>query len=281
MTTLQAALKAAVVQLQDSDSAELDAQLLMAQVLGKNRSWLYAWPDHQLTASQQQQFETLVQRRHDGEPIAYLCGKRAFWNIELKVTPAVLIPRPETELLVELALQLAPASPGLIADLGTGSGAIALALAGEYPHWQVHATEKSTAAAEVAMLNIRESGVQNLQLFTGSWCEPLPAHNYHLLLSNPPYIDGADPHLQQGDVRFEPRSALVANDEGLADLRQIAAQATSRLATDGWLLLEHGWQQGEAVRRILAEHGYRDVSTRQDHGSRDRVTLGRWPGTSV
>ena len=280
MTTLRVALKDAVAQMPDSDSAELDAQLLLSKVLGKNRSWLYAWPDQELSLLQQQSYDELVRRRANGEPVAYLCGKRAFWNIELFVTPAVLIPRPETELIVELALQLVPGSGATIADLGTGSGAIALALATERPQWRVHATEASDAALDIAALNRQALAVPNVQLLAGSWCEPLPDDAYDLIVSNPPYIDAADVHLQQGDVRFEPRSALVAPEQGLADLREITLQARRHLAAHGWLLLEHGFQQAESVREIMVNSGYRDVATHCDYAGRDRVTLGFWPGTS-
>ncbi|MES2606185.1 MAG: peptide chain release factor N(5)-glutamine methyltransferase [Pseudomonadota bacterium] len=281
MPTVREALRAAVTKLDHSDSADLDAQLLLTKVLDKPRSWLYAWPDYELTNAQLQQFQLLTDRRREGEPVAYLCGKRAFWNIELKVAPAVLIPRPETELLVELALELGPVGSAMVADLGTGSGAIALALAGERPAWQLHATDNSDAARQITALNCTALALSNVQVLAGSWCDALQATGYQLILSNPPYIDASDPHLQQSDVRFEPRSALVADEQGLADLRQIAGQARNKLAVDGWLLLEHGWQQGAAVRDILHTLGYQHVATRQDHGQRDRVTLGRWTGTSL
>ncbi len=276
---LREALQQSIAQLRHSDSPDLDAQLLLAHVLGKSRTWLYTWPIHVLSWEQQQQFAELVQRRASGEPVAYLTGRRAFWTTTLQVGPDVLIPRPETELLVELALQYGRGAAGPVVDLGTGSGAIALALAGERADWQVHATELSEGACSVAATNISASHCSNLTLFAGSWFDPLPAETrYSLAVSNPPYVDAADPHLEQGDLRFEPRRALVAADAGMADLTVIARQARARLQPAGWLLLEHGWQQGAAVRDLLGGLGYEAVETRQDMGGRDRVTLGRWNG---
>ncbi|HEY0961966.1 MAG TPA: peptide chain release factor N(5)-glutamine methyltransferase [Pseudomonadales bacterium] len=274
MSTIQGALQQAAERFTTSDSAALDAQLLLACVLGRSRSFLYTWPEHKLTREQQRSFDALCARRAKGEPVAYLLGKRAFWKAELEVTPAVLIPRPETELLVELALRLGADFEGKVADLGTGSGAIALALAGERPDWQVYATELSADAQNVAAANFRHAALPNLRLLAGSWCDPLPAHDFVLIASNPPYIDERDPHLKQGDVRFEPRSALVAAEEGLADLRRIAEQARDYLIDGGLLLLEHGWQQGSTVRRLLEGLGYTEVRTHFDHGNRERVTVG-------
>lgn len=275
MQTVKSALAQAVERFHSSDSATLDAQLLLAHVLDKSRSWLLAWPDHELTREQQRNFNALCARRAQGEPVAYLLGRREFWTFELEVCSAVLIPRPETELVVELALKLGANLSGKVADLGTGSGAIALALARERPDWQVYATELSAEAQSVAAANFRKAGLNNLHLLAGSWCAPLPGHDYVVIASNPPYIDKADPHLLQGDVRFEPRSALVANDLGMADLRQIAVQAKQYLVMGGWLVLEHGWKQGNAVRRLLVGLGYTEVATHHDHANNERVTVGR------
>jgi release factor glutamine methyltransferase len=273
--TVSAALAHATEELKhSSDSAELDAQLLLAHVLAKSRTWLYTWPDHQLTENEQTQFLQLCARRAQGEPVAYLLGKREFWKFELQVSPAVLIPRPETELLVELALQLLNTEQAHVADLGTGSGAIALALAYERAHWQVFATDLHQQALAIAKLNAQQLKLANLTFLVGNWCEPLPNGDYNLIVSNPPYIDADDPHMQQGDLRFEPRTALVAADHGLSDIQQIAQQAREKLMPGGHLLLEHGWQQGAAVRNILHELGYTHVQTMRDHGDRDRVTLG-------
>ncbi len=275
MQTVKSALAQAAERFVSSDSAALDAQLLLAHVLDKNRAWLVAWPEHELTREQQRAFNALCTRRAQGEPVAYLLGRRAFWTFELEVCSAVLIPRPETELVVELALQLGSDLTGKVADLGTGSGAIALALARERPDWQVYATELSAEAQSVAAANFRKVDLPNLQLLAGSWCAPLPGRDYVLIASNPPYIDKLDPHLQQGDVRFEPRSALIAADQGMADLRLIAVQAKQYLVSGGWLVLEHGWKQGNAVRRLLVGLGYTEVATHHDHANNERVTVGR------
>lgn len=274
MPNLRAALAEAAARLGHSDTAALDAQLLLAHILGKTRTWLYTWPAHELDASQSAAFDALVARAAAGEPVAYLTGKRAFWTLTLDVTPAVLIPRPDTELLVELALEVGMTLPGPVADLGTGSGAIALALASERGDWQLHATDASAEALQVAMANAERLGFANVRFFHGSWCEALPADRYSLIVSNPPYIADNDPHLPA--LAFEPLGALVANEDGLADLRTIAIAACARLADGGWLLLEHGWQQGEAVHALLCSLGYTGVTTRRDSGDRDRVTLGRW-----
>jgi release factor glutamine methyltransferase len=280
VNNVRSALAQAVERFQSSDSAALDAQILLAHVLEKNRSWLVAWPDHELTREQQRRFNELCARRAQGEPVAYLTGRREFWDFELEVCSAVLIPRPETELLVELALKLGAQLTGKVVDLGTGSGAIALALARERPDWQVYATELSIEAQSVAAANFRNANLPNLHLLAGSWCEPLPDRDYVVIASNPPYIDKADPHLQQGDVRFEPRSALIANDLGMADLRQIALQARHYLAAGGWLVLEHGWKQGNAVRRLLVGLGYTEVNTHRDLANNERVTVGRFGATA-
>lgn len=278
MPNLRAALVEATARLEHSDTATLDAQLLLAYILGKSRTWLYTWPAHELDADQHAAFDALIARAVAGEPVAYLTGKRAFWTMTLDVTPAVLIPRPETELLVELALQAGKALSGPVADLGTGSGAIALALASEREDWQVHASDSSPGALQVAAANAERLGYTNVRFFHGSWCEPLPAERYSLIVSNPPYISDNDPHLPA--LRFEPQSALIAMEGGMADLRTLATDARSHLADSGWLLLEHGWRQGEAVRALLDALGYNDVATHLDCGNRDRVTLARWRGQS-
>lgn len=274
LLTVRQALVEAAAQLQASDSALLDAQVLLSHVLHKPRSWLYAWPEQQLSEANLQEFRALYARRVSGEPVAYLIGKRAFWTFELQVSPAVLIPRPETETLVETALELGIDLRGRVADLGTGSGAIALALAMARPDWEIYATELSAAAYAVAAANFQASPCRNLHLLAGSWCEPLPGRDFAMIVSNPPYIDAADPHLEQGDVRFEPSTALVAAEQGLADLRQIASTARGYLRPGGWLLLEHGWQQGSAVRQLLDELGYTGIRTDRDPGDRERVTSG-------
>jgi release factor glutamine methyltransferase len=277
MPTVRTIQQQALAQL-TSDSAALDVQLLLAKALGKTRTWLYAWPEYQLTLTEQQQFDALLRQRLAGQPIAYLLGQREFWSQELLVTPAVLIPRPETELLVETALQVVAATNAVVADLGTGSGAIALALAAARPAWQLHATELSQAAWQVASANLQRLQLPNVQLHQGSWFAPLPALPFDLIVSNPPYIDADDPHLSQGDVRFEPRLALVAAEQGLADLRYISDYARQYLCVGGWLALEHGWQQGAAVRELLLRYGYQQVGTERDGAGHERVSYACWNG---
>lgn len=216
-----------------SDSARLDAELLLCHVLARPRSYLFTWPERTLTDAQLEAFETLLARRERGEPVAHLTGRREFWKLELEVSADTLIPRPDTETLVEAALELLPEEPRRVADLGTGTGAIALALASERPAWQLVATEKVAAAAALARRNRDRLGLANVEILQGSWCEPLAGH-FDMIVSNPPYIDPQDPHLTQGDVRFEPRSALVAEDAGLADIRLIAEQGP-RPSASWWL----------------------------------------------
>lgn len=255
----------------------LEAELLLLHVLGKPRSWLIAHADDELDDTQVQAFDALVQRRRGGEPVAYITGHRGFWTLDLEVTPATLIPRPETELLVELALARMTAT-ARVADLGTGSGAIALALARECPTARIVATDASADALAVAARNAARHDIRNVRFAHGNWLAALAGERFDLIVSNPPYIEADDPHLAQGDLRFEPASALAAGPDGLDDIRQIVAQARDHLEPGGSLLLEHGWNQGPAVREVLSAAGYRDVFTEQDLEQRDRVSGGTWPG---
>ena len=264
------------------ESPRADADVLLCHLLGCRRSYLMTWPERELDAAQQATLQGWLARRLNGEPIAHLVGEREFWSLPLKVSPATLIPRPDTEVLVEQALTRIPQGPCAVLDLGTGTGAIALALKSERPEVDVWAVDRMADAAALARENSAALGLP-IEVRDGSWFEPLgePDHDetprFAVIVSNPPYIDGADPHLEQGDVRFEPRSALVADDAGLADIRHIVAHAPAYLLTDGWLLLEHGWGQGEAVRQLLRDGGYREVATVRDYGDNDRVTLGLCP----
>lgn len=257
-------------------AANLEAALLLCHLLRVPRSHLFAWPERELTPQQQAAYETLIQRRLAGEPIAHITGEREFWSLSLRVTRDTLIPRPETELLVERALShLARIHAPRIADLGTGSGAIALALASERPDAMVHASDRSAQALEVARENATQLQLDNLAFFHGCWCDALPTgENYDLIVSNPPYIEAADPHLALGDLVHEPRSALVAGADGLEDIRTIAAQAPTHLKPPGWLLLEHGYAQGPAVRQILQTEGFRRVGTLPDLAGQPRLTEG-------
>ncbi|MFM5371151.1 peptide chain release factor N(5)-glutamine methyltransferase [Aeromonas veronii] len=268
--------------LAEGESPRADADVLLCHLLGCRRSYLMTWPERELDAAQQATLQGWLVRRLNGEPIAHLVGEREFWSLPLKVSPATLIPRPDTEVLVEQALTRIPQGPCAVLDLGTGTGAIALALKSERPEIDVWAVDRMADAAALARENSAALGLP-IEVRDGSWFEPLgepdrdETPRFAVIVSNPPYIDGADPHLEQGDVRFEPRSALVADDAGLADIRHIVAHAPAYLLADGWLLLEHGWDQGEAVRQLLRDGGYREVATVRDYGDNDRVTLGLCP----
>ena len=254
-----------------------DAEALLLHVLGQPRSWLFAHADDALDMDVQTAFEALAARRAAGEPVAYLTGRRGFWTLELGVTPATLIPRPETELLVELALERLPRDAAIrVADLGTGSGAIALAIASERPRAQVVATDASADALAVARRNAQRLGIGNVRFVQGDWLAPLAGERFALIVSNPPYIEAADPHLAQGDLRYEPAAALASGADGLDDIRRIVTGAPAHLDAGGWLLFEHGWNQGDAARALLREAGYVQVFTAQDLEARDRVSGGRW-----
>ncbi|MGL6316829.1 peptide chain release factor N(5)-glutamine methyltransferase [Vibrio sp. WXL103] len=260
-----------------SETASLDAALLLCHVLDKPRSYLLTWPEKTLSNEQQTQLETLTVRREQGEPMAYILGYREFWSLELKVATSTLIPRPDTERLVELALDKAQGIDGDILDLGTGTGAIALALASELPQRRVVGIDFQSSAYQLACENRDRLALRNAEFLHGSWYQPLESGaKFAVITSNPPYIDAKDPHLEQGDVRFEPKTALVADNHGLADIRYITEHARAYLLQGGWLLLEHGYDQGEAVRAILHEFGFSSVVTEKDFGNNDRVTLGQW-----
>lgn len=261
-----------------SDSPRLDVEVLLCHVLGQSRTYLFTWPERQLSADQQAQFERLFERRSRGEPVAHIVGSREFWSLPLAVSSATLIPRPDTELLVELALQLPLPEAAVVVDLGTGTGAIALALASERAGWEILAVDAVEAAVALAEHNRRALGFDNVRVQRGSWFKGLDERRFDLVVSNPPYIDADDPHLAQGDVRFEPASALVAEERGLADLKTIIAAAPCHLHSGGWLLLEHGWQQAVAVSELMVAAGFRQVTCHEDLGGRERVTLGQWCG---
>lgn len=273
-------LKKAVKQLQESgsDSPSLDAAVLLCHALGKPRSFLLTWPDKILDASQLEQFDTILNRRLTGEPVAYIVGEREFWSLPLDVAPSTLIPRPDTERLVEVALDKALGSQGDILDLGTGTGAIALALASELPERKVWGVDLKEEARQLASSNANKLNISNCEFRAGSWFDPIDTGTqFALIVSNPPYIEENDPHLSQGDVRFEPLSALVAQDKGLADIKHISTLARQYLQVGGWLMFEHGYDQGTAVRELLASLGYDQVETFKDYGNNDRVTIGMWP----
>ena len=271
------ALQSAIAQFTPAHaSARLDAELLLAHALGQSRSYLRAWPERLLTDQQVQMLAMLVARRVAGEPIAHILGRREFWSLDLEITPATLIPRPETELLVELALARIPVDAVWeIADLGTGSGAIALAVARERPRCRVTATDVSMAALAVAQDNAQRLAIGNVVFQQGAWYAGLGQQRFDVIVSNPPYIRADDPHLRQGDVRFDPLSALVSGADGLDDLRVILAGAPDHLRPGAWLLVEHGYDQGEAVRRLFADAGLVDIESVKDLAGHPRVTLGQ------
>ena len=275
MTIIASLLRAA--ELPDSPTARLDAELLLAAALGKSRSYLHTWPEKIVSSEAALTFAHYLQRRRAGEPVAYILGQQGFWNLDLEVAPHTLIPRPDTELLVETALELLPATPAKVLDLGTGSGAIALALASERPVWKVTAVDRVIEAVALAERNRQRLGLENVTVLNSHWFSALVDQRFDLIISNPPYIAAGDIHLGEGDVRFEPESALVAGVDGLDDIRQIIAAAPAHLHTGGWLMLEHGYDQASAVRDLLHGAGFTHVESRKDLGTHERITLGRLP----
>nr|CDQ33010.1 Release factor glutamine methyltransferase [Virgibacillus halodenitrificans] len=260
-----------------SASPRLDAEVLMMHAASATRAWLYTWGDRELAGVPRARFEALVAARALGHPVAYLTGEREFWGLRLRVDEATLIPRPDTECLVESLLAKMPHGSGKALDLGTGTGAIALALATERPAWHVTGVDREETAVAVAKDNAQRLGITNTTFLVSDWFSALGNETFDVIAANPPYIAEDDPHLAQGDVRFEPRSALVAGDAGLADLRHLAMAARRHLVTGGWLALEHGWEQASRVREALTRAGYEDIVSETDLGARERLTLGRAP----
>ncbi len=260
-----------------SPDAANEAGILLAHVLRRDRSWLFAWPDAQAEEQQAARYRQLVKRRAGGGPVAHLTGVRDFWSLQLEVDRHTLIPRPETEHLVEFALQRLPAkAPLRVVDLGTGSGAIALALAAERPDWRITATDRSAASLSRARKNARRLGLR-VDFVQADWLNGVRGP-FDLIISNPPYIAEQDPHLQQGDLRFEPRRALTSGVDGLDDIRRIVDQALPCLARDGWLVLEHGFEQGPACRALLKQGGYGEVGSGRDLAGHERYSYGRKTG---
>ncbi|MDR5891548.1 peptide chain release factor N(5)-glutamine methyltransferase [Halomonas mongoliensis] len=280
---LDALLVAAAARLAEAGSPtpRLDAEVLLCHLLEVDRTWLYTWGDREADPAMAERFAALVARREAGEPVAYLTGEREFWGLRLATEPSTLIPRPDTETLVEAALERAKAASGSLLDLGTGTGAIALAFASERPAWRVLGVDIRPEAVALARRNAVRLAIVNAEFRQSDWLSALApaegeaAERFDLIVSNPPYLADDDPHLARGDLRFEPVSALVAGEAGLADLRHLVAVARGYLAPGGWLLLEHGAEQGRAVRDALQAADYREVATRRDLAGHERVSLGR------
>ena len=259
-----------------TDSAKIDSEILLAFVLKKNRAYLFAWPEKEIPATANERFKQLILQRQKGQPIAYLVGTKEFWSLPLSVNNQCLIPRPETELLVELVLRKCATGKQQILDLGTGSGAIALALAQEKPDWKITAIDNSQACVDLALLNQQQLGIDNVELFKSHWYNAIQAQKFSAIVSNPPYIDINDPHLKMGDVRFEPNSSLVAGDKGLNDLLIIIKGAKEYLQPAGQVFLEHGHDQATAVMQLLEENGFQQMQSHQDLNKNDRVCSAIW-----
>ena len=273
MATIKQALKQANTLQQVSESWKLDAELLLAEAIEQSREYLFTWPDQELTQPQLKKFDDYCGRRLLIEPIAYILGRQAFWDFELIVNSSVLIPRPETELLVETALELLGNSvTAAVLDLGTGSGAIALALAANNKRWSVTAVDSSESALGVAADNAKLLQFSNIEFVQTSWCDGLPTEHFDLIAANPPYVEAGDKHLSEGSLPFEPIAALVAEENGLADIRAIAKQSRYCLKKNSWLLIEHGFQQKLAVEKILVDIGYANIECVKDLAGLDRLT---------
>lgn len=278
MMTFRQWLQQAITALAAGESPRRDAEILLGHVTGKARTYILAFDETELTASQMATLAELLARRANGEPVAHLVGTREFWSLPLFVSPVTLIPRPDTECLVEQALARLPQSPCHILDLGTGTGAVALALASERPDCQLTAVDFIADAVALAQRNADNLGIRNIRILQSDWFSALEGQRFAVIVSNPPYIDEQDEHLAQGDVRFEPKTALVAAENGLADLAHIIRLGRQHLLPGGYMLLEHGWKQGEAVRELFRAAGYQYAETCRDYGDNDRLTLAQWPG---
>lgn len=278
--TVQVLLRAAKQQLSafvSSNEAAIEAQMLLMHVLSVNRAWLLAHGTDEVDTAMAQRFDVLLQRRLAGEPVAHILGQREFFGLQLMVNAHTLIPRPDTETLVEAALEKIDRAMQIL-DLGTGSGAIALAIARHAPHCQVTAVDVSLPALQVAQHNASAHGLDNVRVLNGHWFSAVQGARFDLIVSNPPYIEADDPHLQQGDLRFEPLLALASGEDGLHDIKHIIVQAPNHLNQGGWLMLEHGYNQASAVRCLLEEGGFQAVGSIHDLGGQPRVTLGQWSG---
>ncbi|GFO71653.1 release factor glutamine methyltransferase [Bathymodiolus japonicus methanotrophic gill symbiont] len=279
MDEIQTVLRSSISTLQDiSDSAELDAEVLLCHILKKNRTYLRTWPERQLKVKELDQFKDLLKQRQQGQPIAYLVGNREFWSRDFYVDTNVLIPRPDTETLIELCLQLIQHKPNArLIDLGTGSGIIAITLAAEFPELNVTAVDSSVAALKIAQHNAQLNNTPNIHFLQSNWLAQLENETFDFIVSNPPYIAPDDPHLNQGDVRFEPTSALIAEQHGLQDIMHISAQSQRHLNKGAYLIFEHGYNQQHAVHSILDQHQYQNIHCLHDLSNQPRVSYAQWP----
>ncbi len=258
-----------------SDSAKLDSQLLLCKAIAKERSYLLTWPEKLLPENDAMHFFQLLERRVKGEPVAYILGEKEFWSLPFEVNSSTLIPRPDTEVLVEIVLNTFPSQNVKCLDLGTGTGAIAIAIASERPKWELEAVDYCEQAVALATRNAQRLAVSNVAIYQSNWFDAVDVNSrFDIIVSNPPYIDELDPHLKEGDVRFEPKSALVAANAGLADIEHIAENAWRYLNDDGALLVEHGFEQGQSVRGVFEHLGYSDVVTIEDYNGQPRITMG-------
>jgi release factor glutamine methyltransferase len=276
-TTVEALLAEAAERL-SGETGRREARLLLADLLDWPQTSLIAFPEQLVPADLAERFRARVADRAEGVPIAHLVGYREFYGLKLLITPDVLIPRPETELLVEIAIDHLGTDNALLLDLGTGSGAVAIALAMERPRLRVTAIDRSPAALDVAHRNADRLGAGRIRFLAGDWFEPVEGEHFEMIVANPPYVPETDPHLQQGDVRFEPRGALAAGAKGLNDLERIIEKAPGHLEPGGWLLLEHGYDQGKAVRQLFEKAGFSSIDTFCDLAGKDRVSVGKRSG---
>ena len=278
LTVAQAIAWAAQTLQSTSDSPKLDAEVLLLHILEKPKSYLFTWPEVELTDVQKNTFNQLIAQRKAGHPVAHLVGIREFWSLELEVNNSTLIPRPDTETLVEQVLSLNLPDEINLLDLGTGTGAIALSLATEHPKWQVTAVDYSEQAVKLAECNRRKFNLDNVVVIQSDWFNAVPKQQFELIVSNPPYIDEQDEHLEKGDVRFEPKSALVSPEKGMADIKLIINQSRQFLAPNGYLFIEHGYQQGPLLREFFAQMSYSNILTVKDMAGCERVTMAQWQG---
>ena len=279
-TTIQQALSWGTATLTsalpENDASALDARVLLASALQRTVTYLYTWPDKAIGSTELHRYQRYIAQRGQGTPVAYITGQRDFWSLSLQVSPATLIPRPDTETLVEQALLRLPTGPATICDLGTGTGAVALAIASERPDCQILAIDVVAEAVELASSNAQANNLTNVTVLQSSWFANIQGQQFDMLVSNPPYVENLSPYLKQGDVRFEPASALTAGSDGLDDIRYIVQHAGNYLTAQGWLLLEHGYTQGPAVRTLLQEAGFIEVSTVNDLSGQPRISGGQW-----